>query len=159
MQSAVWSKNAPAISAYAFNDCSSLTEVTIPDSVKTIHYSAFSNCPLICISWNKAITRTVEDENDIILSTSAICCPKGQFLAQSGNMFSCSQCMAGSYIVNQAFTCSPCAGNLTTTTTINTYYDRYQLDTLVHRVLIDALLVQVYLPLFLLYFILIHLYY
>ena len=38
------SKSLKTIGSYAFADCSSLTSVTIPDSVTSISYGAFSRC-------------------------------------------------------------------------------------------------------------------
>jgi hypothetical protein len=42
-----------------FIDCSSLTSVTIPDSVTRLENSVFLRCPLTCINWNPAVTRSI----------------------------------------------------------------------------------------------------
>lgn len=107
LTSASWSSKVSAISSHAFSGCSSLIGISIPDAVTAISDSALSGCPILCISWNKAITRTIGDNNGVVTEDTAICCANGQFITL-GKSFSCSLCPSGTFAIGPVTTCSPC---------------------------------------------------
>ena len=107
LTSASWSNKVSIISSYAFSGCSSLIGISIPDTVTAISDSALNGCPILCLAWNKAITRTIGNNNGVVSGSTAICCTNGQFITQ-GNSFSCSLCPSGTFAIGPVTTCSPC---------------------------------------------------
>jgi hypothetical protein len=54
----------------AFDSCTSLKSVSIPNSVTTIGDSAFQDCPITCINgWNSSVVRDIG--NDALPTTTA----------------------------------------------------------------------------------------
>ena len=114
-----WSSSVLSIGSSSFANCTSLVDVQIPDSVVVIESSAFFRCPIPCISWNKAISRTIYANNGAVTSDTSSCCPNGQYMKQdlsfkSGDYspqsrsYSCSLCPPGTFAKGLVFTCTLC---------------------------------------------------
>lgn len=58
-------------------------DVHIPDSVTSILAYAFASCPIYCISWNRAISRSIDPSNDYVTADIPTqCCSSGQFIVE-----------------------------------------------------------------------------
>ena len=83
--------NVVSIGEYAFRDCTQLTSVTIPSSVKTIKTAAFFNCSQIAsITIPSSVTSIGEDAFEGCASITSMLVPNGVTTIGEETFYGCS---------------------------------------------------------------------